>query len=98
MPATPKPNQPYAQLENAIEELIYEIVDFSPFEGKVVPADFEQKLKWSMGMKFWTVMREIKRLQASGKRVQLLRKSSTGSPARVVGNRSMVSKRRCLVK
>jgi len=86
--------EPYQRLEAAIEEMLFELVDLSARDGTDASDEEMKNIRQSMTLKYWTVIREIKRLQVSGKNLKRLRKSSTGFPARVVGNRSVVSKRR----
>lgn len=92
------PNEPYAQLEIAIEEMIFDLVDLCAVDGTDIPQEEDKRMRQSLTRKYWAVIREIKRLQMQGKNLNRLRKPPTGSPARVAGNRSVVSKRRCPVK
>ena len=93
MPATP--NQPYASLETAIEEMIYALFDVHHLDG-TEDSEAEHKIRQGLSAKYWAVLQEMKRLQAQGKRLNRLQKPTANSPVKRGVGRG-VSKRR-LVK
>jgi hypothetical protein len=95
MPATP--NDPYAPPETAIENLIFDLVDFCPVEGMEVPEAEERRIKKSLENKFWRTMWEIRKLQIQGRYLKRLQRPSANSPVKRGVGRG-VSKRPYMVK
>lgn len=91
---TPTTN-PYAELEIAIIQLLYEMIDLTVQCKKRMSDRDEQRVRRSLQLKVWNLWAAIRRFREqddSSKDLKRLRASPAGSPLRVVEGQSVVSR------
>jgi hypothetical protein len=87
--------EPYQQLETAIIQLLYEMIDLTVQCRRKMSERNERQVRRSLQLKVWNLWHKIRRFKAqddSSKHLNRLRATPAGSPHRVVEGKSVVSR------